>query len=507
LKLPFIVSLDFGSTSVKCLIFDSAGKKVAQVNKRWQIQNQIGAGLNQSGFDDHKTWAVIASCCQEAISDSHIDPKEIACVITTSQRHGAVLLDEKGEVLFTSTNADEYSAPPWEGIVAENAESIYRITGRWPQKVFFPAHMLWLKKHHNLIFKRISKVLGIQDWLVYRLSGEICSEVTIAADLLLLDINSGVWSEAIARLFQIDPGIFPPLIEAGAQVGVVSKTAANETGLLAGTPVLNGAADSQMAFLGLGALDIHDLVVTFGTSIPLLLLLDRPVFHVKGATWTNKHVFPGQWVLESNSGDSGFCLNEFRNNFLLQPDESATNEKPPSLWELDTLAKDLDKRKTNLIASMGPIIFDGKTWPQVEGALKGVSLIKNSQVGIPHLYFSLIQNIGFAISGNLKQLEQTIGKHANRIYVGGPAIESKIWPQLLADMFDRSLQIPEEKEVTPLGSSVLAAYKLAIYPNILDAVANMVRLREVEPDSESAEFYQQKYQDWHEVYKFSLKEE
>jgi autoinducer 2 (AI-2) kinase len=508
LKLPFIVSLDFGSTSGKCLIFDALGRKVCQVNERWRFSHQDGENLDQPYFDDKEAWSSIASCCKKALLVSQIKPQEVACVITTSQRHGAVLLDGKGKGIYTFTNADERSAPPWQEIAKKNSEEIYKITGRWPQRVFLPSHLFWLKEHQPQIYAQIAKILGIQDWLVYRLSGVLCSEATVATDLLLYDINSRNWSPEVAEMFAIDLDILPQVIEAGTQVGVITQAAADETGLLRGTPVLNGAADSQLALLGLGALEQHDLVSVFGTSIPLLLLLDKPVFHRDGATWTNCHIFPDQWILESNSGDSGLCLTQFRNSFFpeLQKTVNIDDEvNMPSLMELDALAQNLDQKKMDLLASMGPIIFDGRKWPQVEGALKGISFLENSLLSVPHLYLALVQNIVFAINGNIQQLEQTVGDHANKVFIGGPAIESSIWPQLLADILGRPVQIPEEKEATPLGSAVLAACKLGLYETIFDAVENMVALKEIEPNHAYLEFYNQRYQDWKEVYQFSLK--
>ena len=504
---PYIVSLDFGSTSAKCLIFDSKGKKVAQVNRKWQFPLPLAHNNDQPCFDDQTAWRTIANCCKKAIQDSEVKPSDIACVITTSQRHGAVVLDEEGRALFSFTNADERTAAPWKEIAADHGNEIYHETGRWPQDVFFPAHYFWLKKHHPLIYKKISKILGIQDWLVFRLSNEIVSEVTIASDLLLLNVNKGEWSESIIKLFAIKPSLLPPLVEAGTQVGRVTRAAANDTGLLVGTSVLNGAADSQMALLGLGAINTDDIVATFGTSIPVLLLMDKPVFHKEGATWTNSHVFNNQWVLESNSGDAGHCLNQFQSSLLPELSKisgQVNYEDLPSLLELDALAYDLDESKSHLIASWGPIIFNGKKWPKVRGTIMGLNLLENNQVGVAHLYLSLIENIGFAILGNLQQLTQAVGTDAKNVLIGGPAVESMIWPQLLGNIIGCPIQVPEEKEVTSLGSAILAASKLGFYEDVTAAVKDMVHLSEVQPNQQAADFYRQRYQDWYKVYQFSL---
>ena len=502
MKYPFIVTLDFSSASIKCFIFDRAGKKVATAKKDWQSYNPFNDGTIASCFDVEKTWGEVVSCCNTAISDSQVNPKDIACVITTSQRHGSVLLDKDGKELIAFTNADESFAAPWQEIVEKHGDSIYQISGRWPQKVFLPAHILWLKENQPQIYQRISKILSIQDWLIYKLSKEISSEVTVATDLLLLDIKSGRWSDKLAAYFDINTAFLPKLIEAGDQLGTISEEVAQQTGLQAGTPVLNGAADSQMAMLGLGALEQHSIAVVFGTSIPILMLENSPVIASDGATWTNRHIFNDQWILESNSGDSGLYLNSFLDNLL---SFNKYSEKDiPTLLDLDNLAADVEKKNSQLMASVGPVIFNGKKWPSVDGVIKGINLYRPDQIDLPHLYLALIQNIGYAIWGNIKQLEKIAGNHAAQIHIGGPAIESHVWPQLLADIFNRPILIPNEKEITPLGSMILAATKLGLYANLIEAVAEIVKLRQVLPDQESAEFYRQKYEEWRDVYQFSL---
>ncbi len=505
---PYIVSLDFGTSSGKCLIFDSRGKKVHQVNMPWRGKITNEDDQFQTSFDETKAWMIIAGCCKQALIDSRIDLKDIACVIPTSQRHGAVLLDGNGEGIIAFTNGDERSASPWKDIIEENSDQIYQVTGRWPQTVFLPAHLFWLRKYGFQKYQEISHILGIQDWLVFQLSGEFCSEATIATDLLLFDIRSGAWSKSITKLFDVSFSSLPSIIPAGTKIGMITNAAASVTGLLPGTPVLNGAADSQLASLGLGALDEYDLVAAFGTSIPLQLVVGSPILHPDAITWTNRHIFEDQWVIESNSGDSGLCLYQFHGSFLPTFQKSICPESDievPSLMELDILASKLERDGIRLTASVGPIIFNGREWVRVEGILKGVNLIGNAKLEIPQLYLAILRNIGYAIRGNVLQLEKCIERKSKRIFIGGPALESPLWPQFIADILERPTLVPEEKEVTPLGSAVLAAWRLGIHSSLEDAVRNMVHLDEVRPDSDAASFHQRHFQEWLEVYQYSLR--
>ncbi len=502
-----IVTLDFGSTSAKCLLFDLKGRNIAQVKKRWQFVQQQPVGRISPDFLAAEAWKTLSLCCREALQESGAKPDDVICVIPTSQRHGAVLLDKHGDAVFSFTNANLRSAPAWEQLSQQHGRRIYQETGRWPQEVFLPAHLCWLREQAPEVYGKVATILGIQDWLVYQLSRQLSSEPTIAGDLLLLNTATGGWSNFTAEKFGIDPALLPPLVDAGKEVGEVTRQAAVETGLNAGTPVLNGAADSQLAFLGVGAYQPLETVAVFGTSIPVMMLLEKPVFHPEAATWTNRHVFNGQWVLESNSGDSGLCLTNFRNMLLpglVGEGDLASFKDLPSLLKLDEMAGSLDGRQESLLGSWGPVIFDGRKWPVVSGALRGLNLLGRKTAGIADLYLSLVENVGFAVLGNLKQLSKTADSTIGRVSLGGPAMESHIWQETMAGILGLPIHIPEEKEATPLGAAVLAACSSGAYRDHREAVAEMVRGTVVEADQERIAHYQDKYSEWLEVYSFSL---
>lgn len=507
---PYIVTLDFGSTSAKCVIFDTRGRNVAQVKRRWQFPIPNSDLADQPGFPGKEAWDLISACCREALQISQVPLDDIGCVIPTSQRHGAVILDQSGEFLFSFTNADGRNAPPWAEISQQHGAMIYRETGRWPQPVFLPAHLCWLKQDHPQIYRKIDKILGIHDWLIYMLSGSLVSERTIAGDLLLMNVRQGNWSSSVADLFDVQMSKLPPITEAGQQIGKVSAQAAKETGLLPGTPVLNGAADSQLALLGAGALEPGDAAIIFGTSVPVLYVMESPRFHPAGATWTNSHVISDQWVLESNAGDAGLFLTLFRSQLLpglVNLDELPRGTHLPTLVELDQLASELDQKNTRLLASWGPVIFHGKDWPEVNGLIKGFNLTGNRAPGWADLYLSLVENSALAILGNTVQLVDTAGAELRRVFLGGPAMESTVWQQLLANVLANPVIVPAEKEVTPLGAAVLAASQSGIHPDLESATKAMVRQTTVAPREDLVKYYRERYLKWLEVYKFSLQQD
>jgi autoinducer 2 (AI-2) kinase len=85
----------------------------------------------------------------------------------------------------------------------------------------------------------------LSDWVLHRLSGEYCSEPSVASSSGMFDIAAREWSAALAELAGLRADQLPRVCDPGTQVGTLSARAAGETGLAAGTPVVIGAADTQ----------------------------------------------------------------------------------------------------------------------------------------------------------------------------------------------------------------------------------------------------------------------
>lgn len=502
-----IVVFDFGTSSGRCLIIAPDGSVLAQANIRWDFAKARIDGMLHAPFDPDRAWQKIANCCRKALSSTNISPGQIAAVITASQRHGSVLLSGEGQALLGLLNADETTTKRWLTTAAEHGDEIFRLTGRWPQPIFLPAHLAWLRESRPGIHAGICRILGIQDWLNFRLCGVQHSEPSIATDLLLFNIHTDRWSDDLIELFDLDPSWLPPILEAGMQVGTVSAQAAEETGLVFGTPVLNGGADSQMAILGMGGTKAGDAAVVFGSTIPVMMLLDRPQLHPEGITWTNRHIFNRQWAMESNAGDGGFALSRFRDEFLASLFDCFGSHEarvPPRLSELDRCINALTTEERSPLASIGPIIFNGKCWPVIDGVICGFNLLGTSGISIMHIYRALVHNIAYSIRANIEQLAGAIGNEIELVRIGGPALQSSPWPQLLADALARTIWIPTEKEITSIGAAVLATTRTGIHVARNAAVKKMVRMVKVEPDDRRSNWHNLQYERWKSIYQDSL---
>jgi sugar (pentulose or hexulose) kinase len=300
-----IVTLDAGTGSGRCVVFDPQGRVLAKSQESFVYRTFTDPDLPMlRGFDldADRFWAALARCAGEAIGA--LPPgTRIRGVIATSQREGCVFLDRAGSVLYAGPNLDARAAI--EGMEAQNAFGpgrLHAITGHAPPYIFPLARYLWFRKHHDA--SQVASLLMLNDWIGYQLCGARVVEESNACESMLFDVTARAWSDEILDALDVPRAILPPVCAAGTR-------SARERGGRRGDGHPGGRA-------GLRGRSRH------GERAPrrrrprrrrdrrdprhdgARSARHRPrVIDPGGNLWTSCHVAGGRWVLESNGGDTG----------------------------------------------------------------------------------------------------------------------------------------------------------------------------------------------------------
>src|SRR5262249_29680464 len=189
-------------------------------------------------FDTTHAWYLICECTREAVARSGLAPDQIAAVTATSMREGMVLYDAGQREIWACPNIDARAREEAEGLVADGtAQHIYDNGGDWVG-IISPPRFRWLARHEPALFERMRHVSMISDWVLMRLSGELATDRSCGSSSGLFDLASGAWSAGLIERLELPAAIFPPVRDAGSQLGKVTPGAALETDLCPGTPVV-----------------------------------------------------------------------------------------------------------------------------------------------------------------------------------------------------------------------------------------------------------------------------
>jgi autoinducer 2 (AI-2) kinase len=348
-----------------------------------------------------------------------------------------------------------------------------------------PARLRWVQKHHPDIAARTRKLGLISDWLATRLTGEYATEPTAGSSTALFDLATRRWSDELLGLIGIDAAIVPPVVEPGTVIGHVTAEAAARSGLAPGTPVVAGGGDTQLALVGLGR-KAGDATLVGGSFWQMTMLADRPLIDPARGPRTLCHARPGEWMVEGIGFLTGFSLRWLRDAFF-EPLRQGSDES--SFARMETLAARVGPGAGGVLATFAnPMQSD--SWVHPAPGFVGFDF-NRPDVGIGAVARAVMEAGAFAAHIHLKTLEALSGLSFPRMQFTGGSSQGSLWPQIVADVTGRPLDIPVVKETTALGCAMLAAVGGGLFATLDEAVAAMASPieRTVEPDPEAAGRY------------------
>ena len=243
--------LDAGTSSKRCYLFDESGNIAGSCAQPWSYVPEEDVSPLARAFDPNSLWESFCSLIGGAIENAKASPGEISVIGITGQRQAVVFLDKAGREIFSAPNLDLRAVFEGAAIDEEFGEEVYSTTGHLPSLLFAPAKLRWFQAHRADDYYRINSVLSLADWLLWRLTGSLAGELTLACEAGLVDVRRGDWCTDLLT----DLGLLSntmPIIQAGAIGGTVNSQASAETGLRGGTPVTVSGADTQCGLLGMG---------------------------------------------------------------------------------------------------------------------------------------------------------------------------------------------------------------------------------------------------------------
>ena len=505
----FLMGIDVGTGGGRCFIFDSDGKEIASTYKEWTYIFPTNVPYAVE-FDPDDMWKTIRFCVNETLAKSKISPSQIAGVSSTSQRQGLVLLDKDGNELYAAPNMDSRGFAKAEELERLHGEENYQITGRWPLPFFGPCRLLWIRKHQPEKFKAIQKLLMLSDWVIYKLGNITISEPSIASSSMLFDVKKKEWSKEVASWVGISENILPEIHDSGECVGSVTKDAASETGLKEGTPVVAGGADTQCGLLGTASIEEGQTTIVAGTSTPVQMALDRPIFSEEMKTWTSSHAMRDRWVLESNAIWTGLVFRWFR-DALGSLEKILASILNVDAYELIDKEIESVPEGSNGVTAVFSNIMDAKrtlkTRPR--GAIFGIAHTRSDLTGKKEIARAIIENTCYAVLGNCLQLEAVSKTKLKEVRMCGGASKSKIWTQIQADILGLPVYVPKVKEATALGVAICAGVGSGLYKSVPEATSSLVRWETIkEPNPSSHERYLPLFEKWRKLHDtlFDLKD-
>jgi autoinducer 2 (AI-2) kinase len=489
---PAVLTIDAGSGSCRALVFDSAGAMRGLARREWTYHPVPGApgGFD---FDTGDGWTQVSTCAREALAAAQIAPADVVAVTAASMREGFVLYDDEGHEIWACPNIDARAGHEATEMIAEGlAERQFRCGGDWTS-ITAPARLRWIRRHQPAILARARHLTMLGDWVIARLSGVFCTDPSLGSSSNLFDLARRTWSLETARELEL-PDLLPPVFEPGSVVGAVTPAAAAATGLLPGTAVVAGGADTQLALLAAGLTSGLRFATVGGTFWQSAAVTNEPVIDPQIRLRTLCHVLPGTWMVEGIGFLHGFSTRWVRDALLRAVD---TTIGPEAGYEtLERLAADVPAG-SNGLTYLSSNVMEARRWRHGPPSLVGLDILQPERTGLGAIFRAVEEEAAYVARGHYEILAEVCGTAPDRIrFVGGPA-RGRLWPQIVADVLGVPVETPPVREATSFGAALCALVGAGVFTDLCEAVVATSREPgRFEPDFATHAVYDEAYERW-----------
>lgn len=442
----YVLALDQGTTSSRCILFDRQGKIRSMAQKEY---SQI---YPQPGWVEHdpmEIWSSQLAVAIEAMAKIGAKPEEISGIGITNQRETTIVWDKK-------TGAPIYNAIVWQcRRTAEAIDSLMEAgfdkivterTGLIPDAYFSASKIAWILEHVEGAAERAEAgelLFGTVDtWLIWQLTkGAVhVTDYTNASRTMLFDIHKLQWDKEILDYFHIPESMLPEVKPSSYIYGHT------EVSVLGGEiPIAGAAGDQQAALFGQCCFEPGEVKNTYGTGCFLLMNTgDKAIASKSGLLTTIAASTKDrpEYALEGSVFVAGAAIQWLRDGMRLMRDAAQSEEYAASVEDAGNVYV------VPAFAGLGAPYWN----PYARGTIVGLTRGCTKE----HFIRATLESIAFQTVDILEAMEKDSSIELKSLKVDGGASANNFLMQFQSDILDTEVRRPECIETTALGAAYLA---------------------------------------------------
>lgn len=468
----YIMALDQGTTSSRCILFNKQGKACSTAQKEFR---QIFPKPGWVEHDPMDIWASQISVAAEAMSKIGAGAENIAAIGITNQRETTVVWEkETGKPVCnaivwqcrrTAELVDELKSEGFDRIIREK-------TGLIPDAYFSATKLKWILDHVRGARERAVRgelLFGTVDtWLIWNLTNRRVhvTDYTNASRTMLFDIHKLRWDDEILEKLEIPRQMLPEVRPSSEVYGYTEDCI-----LGGGIPIAGAAGDQQAALFGQCCFEPGEAKNTYGTGCFLLMNTGSKAVESKSGLLTTIAASADgniRYALEGSVFVAGAAIQWLRDELRII-DTAAQSE------EYCMAVKDTNG--TYVVPA-----FTGLGAPYWDSYARGTILGLTRGTRREHLVRAVVESLAYQASDVIEAMEKDSGIHLKTLKVDGGACANDFLMQFQADILNVQVARPECIETTALGAAYLAGLAVGCWKNQEDVCANWALQRTFCPD-------------------------
>jgi xylulokinase len=484
-----VLGLDVGTTNIKCLALDAAGKIVAQ---SFEPTPRAHPRACWTDFEPGPIWDAACQAIRAVVSQ--LDRREaIKGIAASSLGESVVPIDAEGQPVAPAIAwFDPRTTAEYEWIRARvGHETLFKITGLNPDPMFSLCKILWIKNHNRAAFEKARRWLHLADYVAFRLCGMPATNPSLACRTLAYDLRRRTWSNEIIEAAGIDPSCFPPVCKSGTALGTVTPSSARLTNLPETAVVSVGLHDQISGAFVAGALSFGVLLDSIGTSESLNSVLPEPLFDeslsahglAQGAIWIDEPIC----YLTGGLLTAGAAIEWFRREIAAKAtitelvEEASSADQPIPVF------------LPHLIRSLTP-------YPDTQACGAFIGIRSTTTRGA--MFRAVLEGLAFearAIADKMVAVAK-LSPFVKIITIGSSS-ENRLLTQIKADVYGFPIHVNPVREAVSLGAALIAGIGSDTFGSP-SAAMEAARQEEVvvEPNPEPSKLLQTRFEVYRDLY-------
>lgn len=484
--MKYMIGVDIGTTSTKSVLYDENGQFIMKHNIGYPLHTP---NVDVSEENPDELFDAVLMTVKYVVREANIKKEDIKLISFSAQMHSLIALDTQHHRLTESiTWADNRASKYAELINKEHQGSdIYQRTGTPIHPMSPLSKIFWMKHEQSDIYKQTAMFAGIKTYIFYQLFEKYVIDYSMASATGMFNLEKLDWDKEALELLGITEAQLPQLVPTTHILKGMKKRYATLMGIDENTPIIVGASDGVLSNLGVNSYKKGEVAVTIGTSGAIRTVINKPRTDYKGRIFCYV-LDEDHYVIGGPVNNGGVVLRWLRNELLASEVETA---KRLGVDPYDVLTKIASRVKPGAEGLIFHPYLAGERAPlwnaDARGSFFGLTLSHQKE----HMIRAALEGVLYNLYTVYLALIEVMNETPSTIKATGGFAKSEVWRQMMADIFDTDLIVPESYESSCLGACVLGLKALGEIDDF-SIIEEMVGTTNAhQPDSATVQVYQQ----------------
>lgn len=495
----YLIGLDIGTSGTKSILADQDGKVVASSTQEYPLYTPKPGWAEQNPAD---WWQAVVKGVQVILKKAAVPMEQIVGLSLSGQMHGLVALDEQYQVIRPSILwCDQRTQPQCDWITerAGGLKGLLKYTNNRMLTGYTGGKILWLREMEPENFAKMKVFCCPKDYIRFLLTGEVAIDVSDGAGTGFFNVRERRWNDELIALAGLDKAIFPKCLESTDLAGVVTREAAQITGLPEGLKVYAGGGDAVIQTTGAGLIKPGILGVVIGTSGNVSMALDSYRDNPEG----NLQVFcnnePHLWHAFGCTLTSGGAYRWYR-DVLCEADIALAQSTGRNVYDI------MGERAAQSQPGAGGVSFlpylTGERCPYPDPNARGVFYGLTLGTTRADITRSVMEGVTYSLKQVVDLISQMDPAIKNeKVYASGGGAASQLWRQMQADIFDLPVYtMSAASEGGAYGAVMVAGVGAGVWENLEQAVSVLQVETETLPNPANQPAYRDAFAIYSELY-------